>query len=229
MISYWSTFDFDITNYIDLLDIPKSFVFPLATSIGVSLISLILSLVIRSINKMEKNDKKNEELLKKIDELPTKTLFQRIINDYNVWVAVILFTCLIFYRPRREWVFVISGITITIYAISKLMRNPEFIKLLPNFSLRFFVAVLLRFVPVYSFLIGKLNAIEIWENKKYYKVTDVTFKDITNSSNYLKSTKLLGKLGNYIFLADSLNTKISAINLEAIYRIEYSYINSMAK
>ncbi|MEP6844590.1 MAG: hypothetical protein ABI861_01240 [Panacibacter sp.] len=131
LVAYWSTFSFDITNYIDLLDIPKSFVFPLATGIGISFISLLIQGVAHSFDKIEKDEKINAELIPKIKELPIKKLLLRIVSDYDFWAILILFICLLFYKPQREWVYAIISITFTIYGVVKFIRHRKIIKLLP--------------------------------------------------------------------------------------------------
>jgi len=150
LVAYWSTFNFDITNYIDFLDIPKSIVFPLAMGISISFIIFLIQGVALSFNKIEKDEKINAELLPKIKELPTKTLLFRIINDFDFWTILVLFICLIFYKPQREWVYAILGITLIIYGVVKFIRHPKIIIFLPNFGLRLFFAILIFF---YSYIL----------------------------------------------------------------------------
>ena len=47
IIGFWITFDFDITTYVDILDIPKSFVFPMAAAVGLSALSIAYQIIIR--------------------------------------------------------------------------------------------------------------------------------------------------------------------------------------
>ena len=102
LFGYWSTFDFDITNYIELLDIPKSFVFPLFTGIGVSTISIVVQGILNSTKKIDKDRSINEPLLKNIKDVPTNVVTKRILVDFDFWAVVILVVIFSFYSPRRE-------------------------------------------------------------------------------------------------------------------------------
>ena len=77
LISFWSTFEFDITNYIDLLDIPKSFIYPLATGIGVSILGTVIQGIIHTNENLKKKEIEDQKLLQiKIKDIPTKTIFR---------------------------------------------------------------------------------------------------------------------------------------------------------
>lgn len=226
LVAYWSTFNFDITNYIDFLDIPKSFVFPLATGIGISFISFLIQGVARSFDKIEKDEKINAELLPKIKELPTKTLLFRIINDFDFWTILVLFICLIFYKPQREWVYAILSITLIISGVVKFIRHPKIITFLPNFGLRLFFAILIFFIPIFSFTTGKLNAIKILNNQEYFKVSNITYSEPSVSNQNIVNSKLLGKLGTNLFVSDSVNSEIIILNLETVKSIEYKLVKT---
>ena len=225
LISFWSTFDFDITNYIELLDIPKSFVFPLATGLGVSLLTLLIQGVQHSIAKVQKDEIENEKLLPKIKELPTRALFFRILNDYHTWLIAILLICLFCYRLRREWVFAISSLSLAIFGVVKFIREPTTIKKIPNYRVRLFVCVLFVVIPLLSFNTGKQDAIAIWKNRKYFRITNIVFKEKSLSTQNPVQSKLLGKLGTYLFVSDSLNSRITILNLETINSIDYKLID----
>jgi hypothetical protein len=223
LLAYWSTFDFDITNYIELLDIPKSFVFPLATGIGISSLGFLIQAIARSIDKIEKDENINKKLNENLKQVPTKTLLLRIISDYNFWAIGILFVCYLSYKPRREWVFAISGLTIMIFSSATSLRHPFILKFFPNFGLRLLAAFTIFFIPVFSFTDGKLNAIDIWKNRKYFQVTRVSFRKNETIGVNLVYNKLLGKLGTTLFLSDSLNSRIITVNTEAVQAIEYTF------
>lgn len=229
LISYWSTFNFDITNYIEFLDIPKSFVFPLATGIGVSILSILFQAIIGSLEKIKRDEKINKKLLPKVKELPIKILFFRIINHYNFWIGIILLICLIFYKPRLEWVVVTTSLTLIVFGISNFISYSVIIELFPHLRTRIAIAILLFFIPIFSFMTGKLNATLIWKNKKYHIVTNINFEDTLYNKKNLACNKLLGKLGHNLFLSDSLNSKIIILNLDKIQTIEYKFISKLAK
>jgi DNA-binding transcriptional regulator/RsmH inhibitor MraZ len=101
-----------------------------------------------------------------------------------------------------------------------LINHDVIIKYIPGSGIRLLFAILLIVVPVFSFLRGKLNAIEIWSNEKYFTIKRLTFADESITNNFI-SKKLLGKLGSNLFLSDSLNTTIIILNTDRIQAIEY--------
>jgi hypothetical protein len=227
LVGYWSTFDFDITNYIELLDIPKSFVFPLLTGIGISTVSILVQGIIRLAEKLDKDQMINKPLLVNIKEVPTKTLLFRILVDVDFWAVIILSAAFYFYSPRRAWVFAIVSTTLVIYSIAKYLRSSVIARLIPNQTVRLFTSILLFFVPIFSFSNGKLNAIAIWKNQKYFKIADLTFKEGKSGTSHLISAKLLGKLGTTIFLSDSANGRLTILNLETVQSVEFQYIDNL--
>ncbi len=220
LIAYWSTFDFDITNYIELLDIPKSFVYPLVTGIGVFYIIIFIQAFFRLEKSFAGDDERKPELQKNDKELSNEPKLVRLLTDYHTWTAITLFICAIFYQPTREWVLVLVCFTIIVFSITKLINHDVIIKYIPGSGIRLLFAILLIVVPVFSFLRGKLNAIEIWSNEKYFTIKRLTFADESITNNFI-SKKLLGKLGSNLFLSDSLNTTIIILNTDRIQAIEY--------
>lgn len=86
------------------------------------------------------------------------------------------------------------------------------------------MAILIFFIPIYSFTTGKLDAIKIWNNQEYFEVSDITFKEPSTVNENIVSSKLLGKLGGNIFVSDSSNSKITIVNLESVKLIQYKLV-----
>ena len=223
LLSFWSTFDFDITNYIEFFDIPKSFVFPIATGIGISFLLFIIQGISFYFDRIIEEEKANQPLLEKIKELPTKTLVYKILTSIDFFVFIVITISIIFYAPRREWVFGIAGITIIIYSYVKVFRNQDFASWFPNLMLRRGAAIVICIIPILSFLTGKFNSIAIWENRNIQKIEEIQFKDSSNSEVQFRSWKLIGKLGSFVFISDTLNHSVSTLNIENIKYIKYSY------
>lgn len=215
IISYWSTFKFDITNYIELLDIPKTFVFPLATGLGVAFLSLLAQAVI-SISA---------------DEHPQPLVVRNITSRFerkwswlnsNLLTLVSLVSCMLFYQPYREWIVILAGFTLIGWGFRKMNRNDYIIKLIPYKRARFFFSVLITFVPVYSVCKGKLDAIAVWKNTHVYYVADIAYMDgFVPTKNEIVGKKLLGKLGGCVVITDSANANITVLNLEKVQLVKY--------
>jgi hypothetical protein len=225
LISFWSTFEFDVTSYIEPFDVPKSFIFPLATGIGLSFLIMLIQGVVHSWEKLNSDEKVYKKLAPEIASLPKKKILLRILNDFHTWVFIILFACYSLYKPRRAWVFGVLGVTLIILAIAKFMRNRTVAEKIPNITARLFIGFMLFFVPIYAYTLGKLNSIEIWEGKKYYRIKTISFKDSAAQPRAFDYTKLLGKLGSSLFVTDSANSKVVVFNMDQIAYVEYTLVN----
>jgi hypothetical protein len=216
IISYWSTFNFDITNYIELFDIPKSFVFPLATGLGVALLSLVVQGML-NVSKAQHNaaPKSGIRILKKF----------RWVNSNSVtFLAIII--CMLFYDPYSEWIVIAGGMTLCIWSFRKMYKSHYVVTLIPYQRARFFFAVLITFIPVYSVCMGKLNSIAVWKNRNYYSVAHIVYEDPTFKENRIIGKKLLGKIGSFIIVTDSTNASITVLSLGRVQFVEYRLTRS---
>jgi hypothetical protein len=216
IISYWSTFNFDITNYIELFDIPKSFVFPLATGLGVAFLSLLVQGML-SASKEQNNatPKGGVQVFKKF----------RWLNSNSLTLLPII-VCMLFYDPYSEWIVIVAGITLSLWGFRKMNKSEHVIRLIPYKRGRFFFAVLITFIPVYSVCMGKLDGISVWKNRNYYSVADVVYEDPTVKKDCIVGKKLLGKIGSCIVVTDSANASIIVLSLAKVQLVEYKLTRS---
>jgi|SRR6185437_12359724 len=223
IMSFWFTFNFDITNYIDLLDIPKSFVYPLATGIGLSLILFILQAITYSTRQIQTEERINEELIPKIKELPTKTLLGRILKSYHLWYIIVLLACVTFYNSKNLLVIAIICFSTIVYFISNVLTSKLTDKYIKNKSLKIIFAILIIFIPIFTFFTGKQKSISIYNNMEYYTVTGITLKENMATDIYLNK-KLISKLGNNLFFTTLDNKKIIILNNNEIVSIEFTLV-----
>lgn len=216
LISYWSTFDFDITNYIDLLDIPKSFVYPFSSVLGITFIGFLFQIFHGLLDKNEKGEKKK-------DIIAMQSRWNRRMIVLGYLSLIVLFICALSYKPRREWVIGLLSLTVAIYTCLSFATHESIIKKFPFFIVRLLISLLVFCVPIFSFSLGKLNSIAVWKNRSYFQVSTIKMTD-TSQVKELISTKLLGKLGNHIFLSDTLNSKIIFLNMDHVKSIEYKFV-----
>jgi hypothetical protein len=220
IISYWTTFNFDITNYIELFDIPKSFVFPLATGLGVSFLSLIAQALINAGAPPEKTESRN---LKSND--PLRFGNRRGFNSNRIAVLLVV-VCMLLYDPYQEWIVITIGLTVSFWGVSNFNRHPRIKSLIVNDKLRLMASVLIVFVPIYSVCKGKLDSIAVWKNRNYYVVVDVQYTDETQGIKEAIGKKLLGKLGNSLIVTDSSNLNISVVALTNVDMVKYRFVTS---
>jgi hypothetical protein len=219
IISYWSTFNFDITNYIELFDIPKSFVFPLATGLGVAFLSLLAQAVL--------NVSADEQLATRTVANVNGRFRKRWRVNSNSLAMVSLVSCMLFYEPYREWIVIVVGFTLIGWGFRKINRNEYVVRLIPYKRARFFFSVLITFIPVYSVCKGKLDGIAVWKNRHYYSVADIVYVDDSSSrQDDILGKKLLGKLGSCIVITDSANANITVLNLDKVQSVKYRLTES---
>jgi cell division protein FtsL len=137
IIGYWSTFDFDITNYIEIFDIPKSFVFPLAISIGTSVLSIMIQAIAFTINK-----KGNENVAKKPSKFK-KTLLYDLLSNAGLMAMISLFVCILIYKPQREIFYALTGCTFIFYLVSTVPKSNLFFNIAPSPRARLFLTLLI--------------------------------------------------------------------------------------
>lgn len=219
IISYWSTFNFDITNYIELFDIPKSFVFPLATGLGVAFLSLLAQAVIKVSGD-------EEPLPRTAENINMRLLRKWSWINSNSLALVSLIGCMLFYEPHQEWIVIVVGFTLIGWGFRKMNRNEYVVKLIPFKRARFFFSVLITFIPVYCVCKGKLDGIAVWKNRHYYSVAHVVYVERLPGNDDVVGKKLLGKLGSCIIITDSANASIMVLNLEKVQLVKYRLMQS---
>lgn len=222
IIGFWTTFNFDVTNYLDVMDIPKSFVLPLALSSGLSLINIISQSIAGP--EKRKETKQNDKPSKFQNSLFYKALF----SETGLAFVFILTAFTLIIIKLEELFYIFVCIFLMIYISYKVSRQPSFYIWFPSSTIRLLFIYLGIALPIISFLLGKLNSLAIHKNENFFAVANIEFSDDHSDSVYLNK-KLLGKLGQTIFLTDSMNENIQVLNLDFIRNIEYKQNKKMRK
>jgi len=214
LIGFWTTFDFDITTYVDILDVPKSFIFPLAAATGLSAFSFFYQILLKihPLDDPDLSPKKPDKMFVLLSKFKT-----------GWYVTISFFVLLTIYFFSKEAFYAFSSVFLCLFFIKEVSKflNASGVK---NAYIRWLTIIVICFLPPLSFSIGKLESLDIYKNRNYYKVSSVDY--ITTNGGKLEEVdlKLIGKLGSYIFLTDSSNSKITTINLAFVKKIEYKKV-----
>ena len=221
IIGFWITFDFDITTYVDILDIPKSFVFPMAAAVGLSALSIAYQIIIRMYPA---NKKQAPDTPHKPDRL---FLF---LSKIEIWVYALISLVglsILFYFSKEAFYF-LSTFLIGIF-LAKDVSRVLVASGLTNPYVLWATLLIICFLPTGSFTIGKLESLGIYNNEDYFKVTHIDYMTPSGGKLEEVNLKLIGKLGSFVFLTDSLNSKIVTVNLSFVKQIEYRRVKKPSK
>lgn len=209
LIGFWSTFEIDITNFVSLTDIPKSFVLPLAVGSSLTILNVFLLAIITSGHKESVDANKVEERPKSLKRF----IFSRLISlDFVILLAsasafwFISANKLVF----RYWIF--FGMLMASLLMLKFDRIRSIRKLLPYYNLRLILAHTLILIPIACFGFGKGFSLRIFHNESIHIYQSIRPK---NETGELSRLKLLGFLGDKLILSTTDNKKIVFINMSS--------------
>lgn len=204
-IGYWSTFNINILQYITVVDLIKSFIFPFLSS-GVFLLFgyLFTSYVtiadnINNPQKISSGKWRNTRVGKYLNK-----------NKYGILTIYFCLISIIFiYGSHPKWIllpFLIAipmGIILSHRKFSiDIISHPD----LRNFTMVFFVCL-----PLISFGLAKYDGLAVRDNIKYRIVSDLECNSETNLESLI-GFKYLGEAGNKIFLTKRDNSEMIMLN-----------------
>lgn len=210
LVGFWTTFDIDITNFITITEIPKSFVIPFLLANGIVFFQIGLNLIsshsiTEEFQKKESNKKLPVffEILFKVDVL-LSILTLAIVGLYNFYKTEILFWTL-------------SCVLFAILISIRIHKIEKFKQLVPKSNFRTCLIHIFVIVPVISFSTGKLNSLNIYHNRKINLIQLIKDEKIVEKKN---TFKLLGFVGEKIIISDLKNKKIQIINQSSFDQIQ---------
>lgn len=210
LVGFWTTFNIDVTNFINIADIPKSFIIPFLIANGLVFFQIVIHLISTPPITEESKEKDFTDkpfvfyALTRIDVL-LSILSLVIIVSYNFYNSEILF-----------WI--ISSVLFAILISIKIHKIEEFKKLIPRNNVRKYLIHIFIVVPIISFSTGKINSLNIYHNNKINIVEFI--KDNKVSDQKKKSFKLLGFVGEKVIISDLKNEKIQIINQSSFDQIQ---------
>ena len=221
-LGFWSTFDINFLQYINLTDIIKSFVFPFITATGYVLIGFIATTLANYHDRLD-----NPESL--VFGMGSNTPFGKFLNK-NVEIIVFLYIFGI-------TVFAITGGQIKYLLIPFLIASPLSIyltnrnylfKSILSPDLRSAAITFVIILPLMSFCFAKMQSLDIYENKSFKKIVEIGTNDSENIDNIL-GLKYLGSTSSQAFLTDSANNQITILNMSITSYIKYQKVTKTNK
>lgn len=213
LIAYWSTFDIDISNFVGITEIPKSFVFPFV----ISNFSFLFLWVI--------NMASNKDIGRKDDELPREvpSKFDRILfnPDIYIFIGIILLNFL-WLAKQSFFLWVVGGLTLAL-ALGSKVSSFEFVKkAIPYYVVRNYMITMIVLTPIACVVWGKVNSIKIYKNDelKYIKAIPADSSQHILAINDSTQLKLLGFLGDKIIISSIDNERMFILNHESFNILE---------
>ncbi|MCS6973379.1 MAG: hypothetical protein N2044_06220 [Cyclobacteriaceae bacterium] len=210
LIGYWSTFKLDITSFISLTDIPKSFVLPFVLANGYYIINIILNFVTTRHYKDKPEEQETET--EKTPRPRWKRILSRVFSLDSLIMLTFLVGFILFDKYSLSPLYwVIFGFLLANLLMFKLTDFQPFKRLLPSSSLRLYISNMLIFLPVACFVIGKGLSLRVYSNDDIMIYDDrlMTLEDNKQPSDTLK---FVGFIGDKVVVSSLDNKKIVFVN-----------------
>jgi hypothetical protein len=117
-------------------------------------------------------------------------------------------------------------VTFVCTTMIRFLKSSLVLSILPDIRIRILALFILLFIPIFTFIIGKIQSSDIFKNKNYYQVTYIEFKNPSRIDSSYISNKLIGKLGSHLFLSDTLNSQITVLDIQEIKAIKYKKVSN---
>jgi NADH:ubiquinone oxidoreductase subunit 5 (subunit L)/multisubunit Na+/H+ antiporter MnhA subunit len=211
LVGFWTTFEIDVTNFITITEIPKSFVIPFLLANGIVFFQIVLNLI--------SSPSSNEESQKKDGHKKRPFIFE-VLSNVNVLLSILTLAIIGFYNfYKTEILFwTLSSILFAILISIRVYKIEKFKQLVPTSNFRKCLINIFVVVPVISFSTGKINSLNIYHNKKINLVEFIKDNEVRDQKK--DTFKLLGFVGDKIIISDLKNKKIQIINQSSFDEIQ---------
>ncbi len=213
LFGYWSTFDINILEYIKISDVIKISIYPILTSVGITITGIIVGSFYGRISA--KPNVQKSEISKKIDK------WTNFIEKSAFIVIIICFIAAALYN--RDWMVFYMGFsiicpTVTSYVLFK--YQAEMVKkLIPFPSYERIILYIFLTILSLAFGYGKVRSLSILETGSCFYLNVSIFKDKELFQDQ-KRLKYLGLGGNFMFFLSEDNTKIYILETSKIPILE---------
>lgn len=218
LLGFWSTFNIDISDIVDIAQIPKSFIMPFIISNGVFIIFFIMVIL--------SSHSKKDEIIGLAGGVPLFSTKAIIIFDIILNAAIALaFTIVIWtyigYKLSSTY-WTASGSILSLLISIKLCGFSEIKKIFPNSLIRMYVMTTGITCIIMSLCLGKAESVKIYTNKsiKYINATTANIKIEIHPTKDSTRLKLLGFLGNKVIISSLDNKKIYILRQDAVDVLE---------
>jgi len=210
LIGFWMTFDVDVSNFVSLTDIPKSFLLPSAVVHGLFIL-LVGFAPFASLTWIHIID-----LFTTSKPKPQTENFKYLYACMwlAVWVCILVVALNYFQNSSYYWL--ISGLTLSGFLMNWVRHVPNIRLLFPSRLLRVYVMYLAVFAPIMSFAVGKARSVNIYNNKAISKISVISKngESIRTNEINLFNLKFIGFLGNKTIASTLNNDSLFFLNDE---------------
>ncbi len=214
LIGFWGTFNIDITNFVSLADIPKSFIVPFVVSQGF----VLLNAATNALATSDEIDNKPKE--KKWELNRWKRVLKWFLTaDFMLLLGVIILLNFHSKYKLSPSYWLTSALVFSYLLAFKFMTFNKIKEIVPYFNIRLYLVSTIISIPFLSFAIGKSNSLKIYNNSeiKYITITKEANQNIKSDSS---SLKFLGFLGDKLIASSLDNKKIIFINQSSFDRVQ---------
>lgn len=220
LYGFWSTFNIDISNLINITDIPKSFIFPFVAYTSFYFLHLTINIftILPSKEKDDDENKEEDKLIEKYAESGKKIIFIKLLlrriflSIEGVTVLVFVVLVMLYEKFKMMPLFwLISSLSLAFLFSFRLKKNTVIKQAIPNSDLRKYIIHALLFIPIFSFGLGRINSLSIYNNsdKHYIKMSGSSNSDKDSGTDTLK---FIGFVGDKLIVASLDNKRIIYIN-----------------
>lgn len=197
---YWSTFNVNILEYLNLADVLKATAYPIATALillafGAAVGELLLVPTMRNIFGTPK--KRSDEFF--------KILFLLYLPG-TAALAV--------FGPVEKWAVLPILLAIPVQIIAA--RRGFLDKLIPHESTRYIMTMILAMLPPLAYGHGRLDANEIQTSSAFtYVLSDFPGTGVTSGITPSERLRFLGHAGDNFFLLDPVKNTLTIMRLDS--------------
>jgi hypothetical protein len=187
---YWSSFGIDILPYVNLTDVVRLTLYPIASTFVFFMTGVLVSHISGSRHILPPGGGR---------DTPVGRVLNRILPLLSAVYAVILFVIWLYGGPAK-WM-VLPGLIAMPMSVAE-QRHGVFRSLWPNEAGRMTVVFLLAALPTWAYGQGRLKAAAILDGGDYYylaanTIDSVPIGDVRDPKGHVK---YLGQVNDYIFL-----------------------------
>jgi hypothetical protein len=206
-LGYWSTFDVNVFDYVNLTDIAKASIYPLLIFGLVMVIGVATGALI--------SKRKQLSSPKPITPDPDAMTRLRLLFVYTVGSGLILVLSRLDQTSRWATIPVLLGAMLGL----SLWVAGVFSTTIRSDSVRRALLIALSVLPCASYGHGKTNALGILDGIRYQYVADCEWTSRTAVGKTVSGDKYLGFAGGYFFLLSADNTVLRILSQQSTGRL----------
>ena len=214
LIAYWSIFGVDISNFVGITEIPKSFIFPFVIGTGVFVF-------LQTINLLTPNKVKEKEKFT-TDEIKGWLHRYKNSNDIHLILVSSIIVMFIGFLTQSICYWAITCVLLIWVLVRKVTLLSISKKIIPNYAIRSYVVIILVSTPIICVALGKVESLIIYKNIDVTYVNPIA-NDTTKHifpTKVINQSKLLGFIGDKVIISSIDNKKVFVLKQSSFDVIE---------